>query len=147
MRVRIDLKIINNWTMTDVFATVAGLMGEELPEWAGEDSINQLPVFLGESTYSPRTNMITQSNIGPMAFRNNGWKLIVDSTGSGGPKTPGAQPTVITAPWQAIPSKVGQLYNIERDPYEEHDLWGKHPEVVEELRLKFKDQIWKGRSR
>lgn len=133
--------------LTDIFATIASLMGDELPEWAGEDSINQLPAFLGETDDSLRQNMITQSNIGPMAFRRGQWKLIVDTTGSGGPKTPGAEPVIITAPWQAVPSKVGQLYNIERDPYEQNNLWDQLPEVVEELRLALKEQIWTGRSR
>jgi arylsulfatase A-like enzyme len=106
-----------------------------------------LPAFLGETSHSLRSTMITQSNIGPIAIRHNEWKLIVDTTGSGGPKTPSAQPTIITQPWQGSPSRVGQLYNIERDPYEQHDLWNKHPEKVEELRLMLKEQIWTGRSR
>ena len=133
--------------LTDVFATVAALMGEEMPEWAGEDSVNQLPALLGETSDTLRSTMITQSNIGPMAIRHKEWKLIVDTTGSGGPKTPSAQPTIITQPWQGSPSRVGQLYNIGRDPYEQHDLWNKHPEKVDELRLMLKEHIWTGRSR
>lgn len=133
--------------LTDVFATVAELMGEELHEWAGEDSVNQLPAFLDETDDDLRSTMITQSNIGAMAIRHGDWKLIVDTIGSGGPRTPGAQPVVMSAPFQFFPSKVGQLYNIRRDPYEQHNLWNHHPEKVEELRLLLKEQIWTGRSR
>ncbi len=133
--------------LTDVYATIAALMGEKMHEWAGEDSVNQLPVFLGETEQDLRTRMITQSNIGAMAIRDGDWKLIVDTTGSGGPRTPGTQPLVMAAPFQFFPSKVGQLYNIRRDPYEERNLWSQNPEKVETLRLLLKESVWKGRTR
>ncbi|OUW16278.1 MAG: hypothetical protein CBD18_07220 [Opitutales bacterium TMED158] len=91
--------------------------------------------------------MIAQSNIGPMAIRHGERKLILDTSGSGGPKTPGAQPTDIAQPWQGRPSSVGQLYHIERDSCEPHDLWDKHPEKAEELQALLKESLWSVRLR
>ena len=39
--------------MTDMLATVAALLGETLPEDAGEDSYNVLPLILGEEIEKP----------------------------------------------------------------------------------------------
>ena len=37
----------------DFMATVAAILGKKLPDHAAEDSVNVLPVLLGESHYGP----------------------------------------------------------------------------------------------
>ncbi|MHC4995445.1 MAG: sulfatase family protein, partial [Planctomycetota bacterium] len=56
-------------SLTDVMATLAALVGHDLPEWAGEDSFNQLPLILGQTDRSARPHLITQSNVGATAIR------------------------------------------------------------------------------
>lgn len=135
--------------LTDVYATFAALMGETMAEWSGEDSFNQLPAMLGKAEgVGPRGAMITQSYTGVLSIRNDGWKLIQDTKGSGGgPRTPGFEATVNGPPWEISMSQTGQLYNTQQDPYEQVDLYDDRPEKVQELRELLQKQISEGRSR
>jgi len=136
--------------LTDVFATVAALVGEDLPRWAGEDSFDQLPALLGESpAKAVRNSMITQSYIGVLSVRKDNWKLILDTKGSGGHEgvTPGFEPLIMGPPWEIMKSRTGQLYDVASDPYETNDLFDQRPEVVAELKRLLQKQIGNGRSR
>jgi arylsulfatase A-like enzyme len=134
--------------LTDMLATFAALVGEKLPVHAGEDSLNILPVLLGEEG-SIRESMITQSYAGVRAIRQGPWKLILDTKGSGGHRggTPEWQPIVTGPPEQIGISGVGQLYNLTDDPREQNDLYDLHPEIVKQLAELLADQISSGRSR
>ena len=70
--------------LTDMMATLAALVEHPLPTWAGEDSVNQLPVWLDEAARPARDEMITQSYTGILSVRRGKWKLILDTKGSGG---------------------------------------------------------------
>jgi arylsulfatase A len=132
--------------VTDVFATLAALVGHQLPEWAGEDSLNQLPALLGEDpAEAVRNSMIYQSYTGVLSVRNDRWKLILDTKGPGGDYA--ADPVEAGHPWMINRSKTGQLYDLVADPYETTDLYDRHPEVVKELKNLLQKQIWAGRSR
>ncbi len=114
------------FSLTDVFATVAALIGHDLPQWAGEDSFNQLSSLLGRSPgYPVRPSIVLQSYTGVLSIRTNRWKLILDTKGSGGHvyRTPGYQPRVLGPPWEVMHSPTGQLYDILNDPYETTDLY------------------------
>ncbi|MEO0447808.1 MAG: arylsulfatase [Verrucomicrobiota bacterium] len=134
-------------SLTDILPTLSTLTGKELPEWAAEDGFNQLPLLFGETEKSAREDLITQSSIGAMALRKEGWKLILGTKGSGGPKTPGAAPLTVTQPWRFDQPIPGQLYHIAKDPYETEDLYETHPEKVEELQNLLVERIASGRSR
>ena len=73
----------NLLSLTDIMATLSAVFEKPLPDWAGEDSFNQLPSFLGESN-TGRKSMITQSYTGILSIRQGKWKLILDTKGSGG---------------------------------------------------------------
>jgi hypothetical protein len=51
------------------------------------------------------------------------------------------------APWRPDMSDVGQLYNIDDDPYETTDVFEKHPELVNELKKQLRSYINSGRTR
>jgi arylsulfatase A-like enzyme len=134
--------------LTDMLATFASLLGESLPQWAGEDSINQLPTLLGKTEKSARENLITQSYTGVLSVRQGPWKLIIDTEGSGGHTvTPGTQSVVSGSPWEFAENKVGQLYQINNDPYETTDLYDKHPELVANMKEYLKNAVSSGRTR
>ncbi|MBT4225646.1 MAG: arylsulfatase [Opitutae bacterium] len=135
--------------LTDVMATLAGLMEQPLAKWAGEDSFDQSSVWFDEEAAAARNTMITQSYTGILSIRRGKWKLILDTKGSGGffNYSPEVLRHETMAPWRTDMSQTGQLYDLELDPYETTDLFEKHPDVVNELKLLMRSQITQGRSR
>ena len=82
----------------------------------GEDSFNALPVLLGKIE-EIRESIIHQDFSGNLAIRKGPWKLIG-----------------------------GQLFNLEEDPVESHDLAEEHPERVSELEDLRQKQVGDGRT-
>ncbi len=126
--------------LVDVVATCASLVGAELTEHEGEDSVDQLRVLLGEDLEEPlRSELVHHSFDGTFALRAGRWKLI-EGLGSGG----------FTAPRTLEPEPggpTGQLYDLARDPAETTNLWGEHPEVVTQLTERLEALRQAGRSR
>lgn len=109
--------------LTDIMATVAAVVGVEVPDGAAEDSFNMLPVLLGDTSARPiRDSLIHHSGDGVFSLRQGRWKLILDTQGSGGWPPPAGGPPV--------PGTPGQLYDLEDDPGERQNLWDVYPEVV-----------------
>lgn len=136
-------------SLTDIMATLAAVFEKPLPDWAGEDSFNQLPTLLGEPDAAGRESMITQSYTGILSIREGRWKLILDTKGSGGfyRYSPEVQRHQTMSPWRPDMSDSGQLYDIESDPYEARDLFEQHPEVVDKLKNQLRTYINSGRTR
>jgi arylsulfatase A-like enzyme len=112
--------------LNDFMATCAALTGIALPEDAGEDSYDILPVLLGERPGEPvREALVAHSFFGVFSIRQGPWKLILETKGSGGfPPPRGTGP---------VSGSSGQLYHLERDPVEREDLFEARPEVVKRL--------------
>jgi arylsulfatase A-like enzyme len=112
--------------LMDLLATCAAVVGTGLPDNAGQDSYNILPALLGEKLDRPiRKSIVHHSSKGVFAIRRGPWKLILETKGSGGWVDPRDGDPKAGSP--------GQLYNLANDPYEENDLWGKHPEIAQRL--------------
>jgi arylsulfatase A len=118
--------------LTDLLATFAALCGKPLPEGAGPDSVNQLPALLGQlKNVSQRPPLATATYRGLLTLRQGDWKAIFGTKWSGGHSSTlygGLGPGEL----RDDPNS-GQLYNLADDPYEQTDLWEKHPEVVQRL--------------
>jgi len=125
--------------LTDLLATSAALIGATLPENAGPDSYNILPALLGEPRDRPiREAIVSHSQAGVFAIRRGSWKLILETTGSGGWVQPsGGGPE---------PKTPGQLYNLRDDPAEQKNLYTAHPEIVERLSATLSRYKSQGRS-
>jgi arylsulfatase A len=124
----------------DLLATVAAILGDDLPEHAGEDSFSFLPVLLGESGGgSVREAIVHHSVDGMFSIRQGRWKLIL-GLGSGGFTDPRREEPVPGGP-------AGQLHDMEADPAETTNLWDEHPDVVERLTARLDDCRTAGRSR
>lgn len=120
--------------MTDMLTTVAVLLGETLPEDAGEDSYNILPLILDEEIEKPiREATVHHSGQGMFAIRKGEWKLVLGQE-SGGTQT---DRTVETE---------GQLYNMETDKEETTNVYEEHPEVIAELTALLEKYEREGRS-
>jgi len=72
-------------SLTDVMATVAGIIGVGLPENAAEDSFNMLPAWFGESQSPIRPYLLEQAfgGLRTLSIRRSPW-MYLDHTGSGG---------------------------------------------------------------
>lgn len=126
--------------LTDLLATCAAILGDDLPDDAGEDSYNILPALRGERLEQPiREATVFHSLNGKFAIRQGPWKLIT-SLGSGGFSSPANR-----KPKPGEPE--GQLYNLADDVAEENNLWLERPEVVKRLAALLERYKESGRSR
>jgi len=71
------------------------------------------------------------------------WKLILGTLGSGGHSR-----VRNLSGWDRISQiDVGQLYDLEVDPYEQINVFDKHPEIVKRLAGRLEEIYHEGRSR
>jgi arylsulfatase A len=129
-----ELACLNDW-----FATVADVLKMPLPKDAAEDSVSLLPALRGEKI-PVRKHLIHHSVNGSFALRQGQWKLILtpDSGGWSAP-TPGS-PAAKTLP--AV-----QLYDLNTDIGEEHNLEAQRPELVAQLTRVLLGEIANGSTR
>lgn len=108
---------------TDIFATLASVVGYRLPDDAATDSFDMLPAMLG--TQDPKTSirphLLTQSFRGEFQLRQGNWKYC-DHPGSGG-NNYSKGPLLKYAIADHAPDAPGQLYDLERDPRETTNLF------------------------
>lgn len=116
----------------DLMATFAGVLGKTLPENAGEDSFNLIPILQGENK-PVREHAVSASISGVPAVRSDNWKYI-PAKGSGGWGKGGDQ------------SQPMQLYNLTDDIGEANNLAAKEPARVKEMQALLETIITKGRS-
>ena len=127
-------------SLVDVMATIAELVGHQIPPNAAEDSVSLLPLLLGKETKEPLHEAIVCHSIsGHFAIRKGKWKLMF-CRGSGG----WSAPRESEAGKKNLP--VIQLYDLEADPKETTNLHAQHPEVVSELSAILRRYIENGRS-
>ena len=121
------VKAGKKWTrpvcQTDILATLAELVGQQLPANAGEDSVSFLNVLSGEKTQPQRPPMIHHSMQGRYAVRSANWKLVMET------------------------KKMGrELYNLASDPRESNNVLKQHPEIASELTKKITTIVNRGRT-
>jgi len=124
-------------TLVDFFATASEITGEKAPE-AAEDSVSFLPALSGKPIDSTRKGVIHHSISGHFAYRQGKWKLLL-AKGSGG----WTSPTEREVDADALPA---QLYDMEKDPCEQNNLYLTHPEIAEKLLAAMTSDVERGRS-
>lgn len=125
--------------LADLLATCADIVGAELPDDAGEDSVSHLPLWRGrEMDRSLREATVHSSLDGSFSIRRGRWKLEM-CAGSGGWSYPRPGPEC-----EGLPPV--QLYDLQADIGERVNLYDQHPEVVEELKALLTTYVEKGRS-
>jgi arylsulfatase A len=126
--------------LTDFLATAAAVVGAKLPHDAAEDSFNLLPVLRGDKLDKPiHEAIVHHSADGTFGIRQGPWKLAM-ALGSHGFSNPR---NVKPKPGEAK----GQLYNLDDDPREQHNLWLEKPEIVARLTTLLDKYKREGRSR
>lgn len=125
--------------LTDLMATVASVIHKTLEPVSGVDSYSILPALLGNTGDPVREATVHHSINGSFAIRKGKWKLIM-CPGSGGwssPK-PGSPEAADLFPVQ--------LYNLDTDLGETHNLIEEFPDIAEELKGLLESYIVNGRS-
>lgn len=98
-------------SLVDLYATIAEIADAPIPEGAAADSRSLLSELGGRSAEAPEREGIVMVSLGgkDRAVRRGPWKLVLLRDGS------------------------RELYDLSRDPGEQHDRAVEHPELVEEL--------------
>lgn len=144
--------------MMDLFATVLHVTGAKMPDDRTLDGRNILPLFTSDAK-SPHEFIFGQQNSKLACVRDARWKLHVLRPGGGlaGIYKPGEKyidprgpdGVTILAPYeQAQPSehpglqtgdaaKPMQLFDLQNDPAEQHDVAAEHPDEVKRLKAAY----------
>ena len=131
---------------TDIFATLAAIVGYELSNDAAVDSFDMLPAMLGTQpdSQSIRPHMLTQSFRGEFQLRVGDWKYL-DHKGSGGNNyEKGKLKSYALADTE--PDAPGQLYDLKSDPGETTNLYFKEAERREQMQKLLEELKSSGRS-
>jgi len=118
-------------SQVDLLASLAALTGRELPSGAAQDSYNALDVWLGRSKQG-RKYLLEESYT--LSLRKDAWKYIAPQQ----KPVPGwLQNKRIETGLKQAP----QLYNLQHDPGEAHNLAAQHPEIVNDLKRELEKLI------
>lgn len=125
---------------TDIMATIADILNIDLKGNEGEDSFSILPLFEDPNSEKyKRVATVHHSINGSFALRKAQWKMIF-GPGSGGWSDP--KPNAKNS--GELP--IFQLYDLNNDPGEQLNLYGKQPKIEEELKQLMLQYIDNGRS-
>ncbi|MBL8808640.1 MAG: sulfatase-like hydrolase/transferase [Planctomycetaceae bacterium] len=117
----------------DIHATLAAVVGAEVPGNSGDDSLNQLDLWKGTGP-GVRTSLVHNTNANGYAIRKGDWVLIDHKTG-GVSAVPAwfDEQNGYTANTQP-----GELYNLKEDLSQTNNLYGSMPDKVKELQEELK---------
>ena len=126
----------------DLPASLAALTGQRLPEDGCLDSFNVLGALLGQAGASGREHIVQQNNGngGVYGLRVGDWKLQRCDNRS-------ARNVVVETQLTNTPVPQFQLFNLAKDPAEQHNVIEESPEVAERLKSQLARIIADGRSR
>ncbi len=122
-------------SQVDLMATLAAALDIDIPDGQALDSFNFLPYLRGETDAGPRTRMVHNTKKDHYAFRDGDWLLINANTGY-----------LRSAPtewlkdhdYPADDKQPVELYNLEEDIEQRHNLAAKHPGRVAEMQAMLK---------
>jgi len=126
--------------LTDIFATVADIINESLPDNAAEDSFSFLPALQENSAaVGVRDHLVSHSINGSFAIRRGDWKLLLCRDSGGWSEPRPNTPAAATLPnWQ--------LYDLANDLGERHNRIDENPDQAAELRGLLQRLVQEGRS-
>lgn len=124
--------------LSDFFATMADYLNWKIPDNVAEDSVSNLPIWLEDNKKEVRDYIIHQSLEGYLSIRKGKYKLELCS-GSGGWSYP-------TESQKTEDMPRFQLYDLEKDISEKHNIINENKEIADELIKVLIEQIKNGRS-
>lgn len=127
-------------SLTDFMATCAEIVGRRLQDSEGEDSHSMYPLMqIASKREYKRKDIIHHSGEGNFSIRKGKWKMVFGA-GSGG----WSYPTTKDLIKQNLPQI--QLYDLDRDISETHNVAALYPLVVKELTALMGKYIDEGRT-
>jgi arylsulfatase A len=120
------------FAQTDIMATVAAVVGYELPTDSAEDSFDFLPYLKGETSSGPRTAMVHNTSRDKYAIRDGDWLLIDAPTGY--TSRPPPDEWYFKHGYTTGDDLPVELYNLKADLGQRHNLAAGHPERILEMR-------------
>jgi arylsulfatase A len=112
----------------DLMATLATVVGADLPEAAAPDSFSQLTLLKGGN--SSRTALVHNTKANHYAIRQGDWVLI-DAPSGAVTKVPAWFDQEFNYPENVLPAA---LYDLSRSVAQRENLYASHPEKARELR-------------
>ena len=109
----------------DLLATLAEIIGTDVPEDAGEDSLSFASVLIDPSTTQKRLPLINHAANGRFSITEGQWKLIMPH-----------QKKMVRA----------ELYDLSSDPGERNDIIKDYPEIAARLQQKITEIVRNGRT-
>jgi arylsulfatase A-like enzyme len=125
------------FSLVDLTATLGHLVGATVSAKDSPDSLDLLPVLLGQTTADLRDHTVLHGISDTLALRSGDWKYIPATMRGAATGTGGANPTDDRFLANRIAAPL--LFNLRDDPAEEHDLAGRYPEKVRELQQQLED--------
>ena len=137
-KIKPDTKCDQLICLTDLYATVAEVLGKTSPAGTCQDSVSFRPAFSGEEIPKAREGVVHHSISGHFAYRTKDWKLVL-ARGSGGWSAPNEKKVSASAP-------EAQLYDMNKDFNEENNEYESKPDVAADLLKKLQNDVANGRS-
>ncbi|MGA9589795.1 MAG: sulfatase-like hydrolase/transferase, partial [Salegentibacter sp.] len=139
----------------DMLATFAAIFDRDLKDGEGVDSYNVLPALTGNPEEPIRKSLlIAADNLDNLALRMGKW-MYISGQGGGGFSAPyrgmhdyGGPPATVFTHQQNSDIENGklkenappaQLYNLETDLSEKHNLYSEYPEIVKRMQQKLEE--------
>ncbi|MDQ8194101.1 arylsulfatase [Coraliomargarita sp. SDUM461004] len=126
-------------SQVDVFATIAEILEQALPNEAAEDSISFLPVLQGKG--GQREDILCRSASGNLLISRGEWTYM-NGVGNSTPELDWFREMRSAA----FPAPEGELFNLADDPQQIHNLIKKEPSKAKELKTLLQKQVENGRS-
>ncbi len=120
-------------SLTDLFATCAEIIQQDLPARGAEDSVSFLSAALGSASPARRPAMINHSNHGEFALRDGQWKLVLRNRGPL-EKSRGQ-------------NRIAELYNLQEDPAETTNLSITEPDRLAAMQTQLQKLVSRGATR
>lgn len=108
--------------LIDLLPSIAALLRLELPPAAAPDGVDRSATLLGQTPEGEQP-LIFHSMGGAFSILHGQWKAIFATGSGGGLSEPKGSNLSSTHP-------AGQLYDVERDPFETTNVWDEHVDVV-----------------
>ena len=130
----------------DIMATLSSILGHNLPNDAGEDSFDILPLLRGEKPAKPIRSSMVHANYGSytLAIRAGDWKLILPARVYA-VKDGAITPNHVVETTGKGPTEKFQLHNLRADLSEATNLFEQEPGKAKELFAALKPDVARGK--
>jgi len=133
------------FSLVDMYATLAKIVGQEIPAFTAPDSLDLSTVLLGKTSKNLRDSTVLHG-IGGLALRQGDWKYI-PATKKMAPGGMGSGANAADPRFAAANVPEPLLFNLATDPNETKNVITSHPREAAELAEELKAIVAKGEAR